>query len=87
MEKVIASGPSNDDISKHVFLVIWKEYTHEENTCEDFDNIMENAEELLKEYYDENPNVAKDKRFGERKERRKDRKSLRKKKSRKRKED
>jgi hypothetical protein len=65
MEKIITSGPSNDDVSKHVFLVKWKNYTHEENTWDDFDNVMENAEELLKDYYDENPNVEKDKRFGE----------------------
>jgi hypothetical protein len=82
MEKIIASGPSSGDVSKHVFLVKWKDYTHEQNTWEDFDNVMENAEELLKEYYQENQNVEKDKRFG--KERRKEAEGSKKKKTRKR---
>jgi len=72
MEKILASGPSNDDVSKHVFLVKWKDYTHEENTWENFDNVMENAEGLLKDYYEENPNMEKDKRFGKEKSRQKD---------------
>jgi hypothetical protein len=72
MEKVIASGPSNDDVSKHVFLVKWKDYTHKENPWESFDNVMENKEELLKDYYKENPNMEKDKRFAKEKARQKD---------------
>ena len=72
MENVIASGPSNDDASKHVFLVKWKDYTCEENTWETFDNVIENAEDLLKEYYKSNPNMEKDKRFGKEKLRQKD---------------
>jgi len=47
-----------------VFRVKWKDYTHEENTWESFDNVFENAKELLEEYYKGNPNIEKDKRFG-----------------------
>jgi len=57
MEKVLASGPSSDDASKREFLVKWKDYTHEENTWENFDNVIENAENLLEEYYKNNPNM------------------------------
>jgi hypothetical protein len=84
MEKIIASGPSNNDVSKHVFLVKWKDCTHEENTWEEFENVAENAEGLLKDYYQENPNVEKDKRFGKEKSRRKDADGAEKRKSRKR---
>jgi hypothetical protein len=67
MESIIASGPSNDDASKHVYLVKWEGYLHEENTWETFENVMENAEELLEEYYEKNENMEKDKRFVKRK--------------------
>jgi hypothetical protein len=82
IEKVIASGRSNDDVSNHVFLIKWKDYRHKENAWEKFDNVMENAEELLKDYYEENLNVEKDKRFGKEKTRRKDAEGARKRKSR-----
>jgi len=32
MESIIARGPSNDDITKHMYLVKWEGYYHEENT-------------------------------------------------------
>jgi hypothetical protein len=79
MEKIIASGPSNDDASKHVLWVKWKDYTHVENTWESFDNVMESAGSLLKDYYTENPNIEKDKRFGKEKTRQEDAKSAKKK--------
>jgi len=79
MENVIASGPSNDDASKHVFLVKWKDYTHEENTWETFDNVFKNAKELLEEYYEGNPNIEKDKIFGKKDTKRKKAGSARKK--------
>jgi len=28
-EKIIASGPSNEDAMKHVYLVKWEAYSHE----------------------------------------------------------
>jgi len=79
MEKVLASGPSNDNASKHVFLVKWKDYTQEENTWESFDNVNENAKGLLKDYYEANPNIERDKRFGKEKTRQKDAGSLKRK--------
>jgi hypothetical protein len=69
MEKVIASGPSNEDAEKPVFLVIWKGYSQAENTWEKFYNVDENARGLLEDYYVENANMLKDKRFGKQKPR------------------
>jgi len=65
IEAIIASGPSNEDPNKHVFLVKWEGFTHEENTWESFENVNNNAQELLEKYYEENPDTEKDKRFGE----------------------
>jgi hypothetical protein len=79
MEKILASGPSNDDVSKHVFLVKWKDYTHEENTWETFENVAENAEGLFKDYYQQNVNVERDKRVGKEKIRQQDTGSAKKK--------
>jgi hypothetical protein len=67
MEKVIASGPSNNNAEKNVDLVKWEGYSHEENTWETFENVNENAKELLEEYYPENANMERDKRFGKEK--------------------
>jgi len=78
MEKALASGPSSDDTSKHVFFVKWKDYTHEQNTWESFENVMENAEDLLKDYYEGNPNMERDKRFGKERQDRKTQKAQRK---------
>jgi hypothetical protein len=44
--------------------VKWEGYSHEENTWETFENVNENAKELLEEYYAENANMERDKRFG-----------------------
>jgi hypothetical protein len=63
---------------------MWKDCTDEEHTWENFDNVMENAEGLLKDYYEENPNVEKDKRFEKEKIRQEDRMGAGKRKSRKR---
>ena len=63
MESMIPSGPSNDDITKHVYLVKWEGYSHEDNTWETYENVMENAEKLLAEYYEKHANMEKDTRF------------------------
>jgi len=63
MESIIASGPSDDDARKHVYLVKWEGYSHDENTWENYENIAENAKELLKDYYKNNPTIAKDGRY------------------------
>jgi len=72
MEKIIASAPLNDEATKHVYLVKWEGYSHEENTWETFENVNENARELLEEYYVENAKMEKDKRFGKENVRQKD---------------
>jgi len=72
MYMTIASGSSNNDGEKHVHLVMWEGYLHEDNTWETFVNVNENANELLEEYYAENANMGKDKRFGKEKTGQKD---------------
>jgi len=64
MEKIIASGPSNDDHKKHVFLIKWEGFTHEENTSESYENVAESANELLEDFYQTNNTMEKDGRFG-----------------------
>jgi len=64
MESIIASGPSDDNNSKHVYLVKWEGFTHEENTWEKYENIAETAYELLEEFYGKFPAMERDKRFG-----------------------
>jgi hypothetical protein len=64
MESIIASGPSDNDPSKHVYLVKWEGYSHDENTWEKYGNVSECSLDLLKEYYGKNPTMQKDKRYG-----------------------
>jgi len=63
MESIIASGPSDDDTKKHVYLIKWEDYSHDENTWESYENVAENAKELLDEYYKRNPTIARDGRY------------------------
>jgi hypothetical protein len=69
MESIIASGPSDDDPRKHVYLVKWEGYTHDENTWETYENVTECSLELRKEYYGKNPLLEKDARYGRNKKR------------------
>ena len=62
-EAIIASGPTDDDHRKHVFLTKWKDYTHDENTWESYEHLQEIAPELLVEYYKKHPEIEKDKRW------------------------
>lgn len=64
LEKIIATGPSNNNATKHVFLDKWEGYSHGENTWETSVNVNENARELLEEYYVQNASMEKDKGFG-----------------------
>jgi hypothetical protein len=64
METIVASGPTDDNPRKHLFLVKWKNYAPEENTWETYENVTEHGMELLKEYYARSPGIAKDERFG-----------------------
>jgi len=67
MESIIASGPSDNYPRHHVFLVKWKDFSHEENTWEMFDNVAEGNLKSLKDYYKKDPRVEKDRRFTSRK--------------------
>jgi len=64
METIVASGPTDHDPKKHVFLVKWKNYAQEENTWETYENVAEHNKGLLKDFYARNPGMAKDERFG-----------------------
>ena len=63
MEAIIASGPSDENSKHHVFLVKWKEFTHEENTWETYENVAEHNLKLLEDFYERNPEMEKDRRF------------------------
>jgi hypothetical protein len=52
-------GLTNNDTTKYDYLVKWDGYSHGENTTETFENINENARELLEEHYSENANMEK----------------------------
>jgi hypothetical protein len=55
MESIIASGPSNDHGKKHIYLVKWRGFTHDDNTWESYDNVVEYDNKLLQDFYDKNP--------------------------------
>jgi hypothetical protein len=67
MKSIIASGPSDDDPRKHLYLVKWEGYTHEENTWETYDNVAECSLDLLKDYYGKNPTIERDRRYEKKK--------------------
>jgi len=67
MESMIASGPSDDDLIKHVYLVKWKGSSHDENTWESYVNVLECSLDLLKDYYGKNPLIERDGRYGKKK--------------------
>jgi hypothetical protein len=64
METIVASGPTDHNPKKHVFLVKWKNYAEEENTWETYENVTEHNMGLLKQYYERNVGMARDERFG-----------------------
>jgi len=45
-------------------LVKWEGYSHDENTWEKYENVSDNAVELLKEYYEKNSTIEGDGRYG-----------------------
>jgi len=63
MESIVASGPTDHNPKRHVFLVKWKDFAHEENTWESYDNVAEHNKTLLEEYYARNLGMAGDERF------------------------
>jgi hypothetical protein len=62
-EAIIASGPTDDDHKKHVFLVKWEGFTHEENTWETYEHLAKVAPELINKFYEQRPEMEKDKRW------------------------
>jgi hypothetical protein len=74
MESIIASGPSDGNRKQHVFLMKWKDFTDEENMWETYHNVTEHGDELLEEYYKNNPAVERDARYGKKNGRKKKRK-------------
>jgi len=67
MESIIASGPSDDDSRKHLYLVKWEGYSHDENMWETYENVLECSLDLIKEYYGKNPTIERDGRYGKKK--------------------
>ena len=65
MQSFIVSGPSDEDPRKHVYLVKWEGYSHDENTWETYENVLECLLNLLKEYYGKNPAIERDGRYKE----------------------
>jgi len=51
MQNIIVSKPSNEDAKKDVFLVKWEGFTHKEITWKSFQNVNENARQLMEEYH------------------------------------
>jgi hypothetical protein len=66
MESIIASGPSNDDPRKYVYLVKWEGYSHDENMWETYENVIGCWLDLLRDHYGKNPTVEQDGRYGKR---------------------
>jgi hypothetical protein len=50
MESIIASGPSDDNPKKHGYLLKWEGYSHDENTWETYEKVLECSLDLLKGY-------------------------------------
>ena len=62
-ETIIASGPTDDDHRKHIYLVKWEGFTHEEITWESYEHMAEVAPELIKRFYEQHPTMEKDRRW------------------------
>jgi len=66
METIVASGPSDENSKEHLFLVKWKDFTQEENTWEKYENVAEHNTDLLKDFYEWNPEMERDGKFQKR---------------------
>jgi hypothetical protein len=64
MELIIACGPTNDNPLKHIYLVNWGGYSHDEDRWERYQNVLASSLDLLNEYYGKNPSVKRDGCFG-----------------------
>jgi hypothetical protein len=68
METIRASGPSDDNPKHHVFLVQWKDFMQEENTCKSYEDVEEHNMELLEDHYEQNSGIDEDVRYSKRNE-------------------
>jgi hypothetical protein len=62
-EAIIASGPTDNDDRKQVFLTMWENYIHVESTWESYEHLQVISPELLTDYYKKHPEIEKDKRW------------------------
>jgi len=67
MESTIAYWPENGNVKQHVYLVPWKDHSHEGNTWETYQHVVESDPKLLEEYYKSNLMVERDGRLSSRK--------------------
>jgi hypothetical protein len=74
MEMIMASRPSTEDATKHVYLAKWNFFSTNDNPWESFQNVNDNARGSMEDYYKNNPNTDNDKRYGARVLERKSRK-------------
>jgi hypothetical protein len=63
MESITVSGPSEDNPKQHAFWVRWKDYTHEEDTWETYENVSEHDTSLLEKYFNKNPAIVRHGRY------------------------
>jgi len=59
-EIIIPSGPSDDHVKKHVYMVKWEGFSHDKNTWETYANVTESSKYLLKDYYAQKPTIKRD---------------------------
>jgi hypothetical protein len=57
MGSIIAGAPSDDDPQKPADLVIFEGYSHDGNTWETYENVLECSFDLLREYSSKNPAI------------------------------
>jgi hypothetical protein len=69
-EAIVAAGPDDDNPRHHKFLVKWVGYGHEENTSETYEHMADIGPDLLRKYYDDDPNITPDAQITQRRRRR-----------------
>jgi hypothetical protein len=67
MELIIGSGPSDEDLKKHVYLFKWDGYSQNENTLGTYKNVVESSTELLKYFHGKNATIKREGRYGNKK--------------------
>jgi hypothetical protein len=62
-EAIMTNRPTDNDHRKHLFLIKWENYIHDENTWKSYEHLFDIAPELLARYYDKHLEIEKDKRW------------------------